>query len=158
MNKWHITQNQPLLREIFKEPPILTVIKEGLNFRNQMTQSWKSTFGFPFSSTIPALIRSQKLSPVRRGFKVEYPVLLAFFLYLKQYLYRSIQFSIAFSASVFPRLKNLGRSGSLADLDTITADVLHSKSQIFFQKNSFQTVFILTFYDLLRTRKSFWVL
>ena len=67
-------------------------------------------------------------------------MLLAFFLYLKQYLYRSIQFSIAFSVSFFPRPKNLGRSGSLADLDTITADVLHSKRQIFFQKNSFQTV------------------
>ena len=75
-------------------------------------------------------------------------MLLAFFLYLKQYLYRSIQFSIAFSVSFFPRPKNLGRSGSLADLDTITADVLHSKRQIFFQKNSFQTVFILIFYDL----------
>ena len=119
---------------------------------------WKSTFGFPFSSTIPALVRSWKLSPVRRGFKVEYPVLLAFFLYLKQYLYRSIQFSIAFSVSFFPRPKNLGRSRSLADLDTITADVLHSKRQILFQKNSFQTVFILIFYDLLRTQKSFWVL
>ena len=85
-------------------------------------------------------------------------MLLTFFLYLKQYLYRSIQFSIAFSVSFFPRRKNVRRSGSLADLDTITADVLHSKRQIFFQKNSFQTVFILIFYDLLRTQKSFWVL
>ena len=47
---------------------------------------------------------------------------------------------------------------SLADLDISTADVLHCKRQVFFQKNSFQTVFILIFYDLLRTQKSFWVL
>ena len=56
------------------------------------------------------------------------------------------------------QIKKRNAAGSLADLDTITADVLHSKRQIFFQKNSFQTVFILIFYDLLRTQKSFWVL
>ena len=104
MNKWHIIQNQPLLREIFKEPPILSLLKKGLNFGNQTrTEKVWLPILFDHTSSRPII----EVKPCPEGIEVEYSVLLAFFFYFKQYLCRSIQFSITFSVSFFRGQKTL---------------------------------------------------
>jgi len=37
-NKWHLIQNQPLLREIFKEPPLISY-KKGKSLRDILVRA-----------------------------------------------------------------------------------------------------------------------
>ena len=38
MNKWHLIENQPLLREIFKDPPIISY-KKGKSFQDILVRA-----------------------------------------------------------------------------------------------------------------------
>ena len=38
MNKWHLIQNQPLLRQIFKEPPIIS-FKKGKSLKDTLVRA-----------------------------------------------------------------------------------------------------------------------
>ena len=41
MNKWHLIENQPLLTEIFKDPPTISY-KKGKSFRKSQTMKLRS--------------------------------------------------------------------------------------------------------------------
>ena len=83
---------------------IYPLLKKGLNFGNQ-AKAGKVWLPILFDHTNSRPIIEVKPCPER--FEVEYPVLLAFFFYLKQYLNRSIQFNRAFRVSFFRGRKTL---------------------------------------------------
>ena len=48
IGKWHLIQNQPLLREIYKDPPLLSY-RKGRSLKNVIVRAklWRSKFSYP---------------------------------------------------------------------------------------------------------------